>query len=179
MHPDITEVLLSEEQIRQRVSELGAEISADYAGEDVVVVSVLRGAAIFGADLVRALDVPVEMDFIAASSYGDSHQSSGEIRITKDLSGSIEGKHVVIVEDILDTGLTLRYLEDELSARGPKSIAVAVFLRKEGAQKVDVNCKYVGFACPDGFIVGYGLDYAQRYRNLPYVGLLNPDVYQK
>ena len=116
MHPDITEVLLSEEQIRQRVSELGAEISADYAGEDVVVVSVLRGAAIFGADLVRALDVPVEMDFIAASSYGDSHQSSGEIRITKDLSGSIEGKHVVIVEDILDTGLTLRYLQS--SQRG-------------------------------------------------------------
>ena len=178
LHPDISEVVLTEEQIKARVAELGAQITADYAGEDLVVVSVLRGAAIYMADLVRAIDMDVEMDFMAVSSYGDGVTSSGVINVTKDLSSSIEGKNVLIAEDILDTGQTLAYLIEMLRARNPKSITVAAFLKKDGTQKVDVDCKYVGFACPDGFIVGYGLDYAEHYRNLPYIGILKPSVYE-
>jgi len=178
MHEDVTRILFSADDLNERVSELGSQIAADYAGKDLVVVSVLRGAAIFMADLVRAIDLPLEMDFMAVSSYGSDVKSSGVVKVVKDLSSSIEGKHVLIAEDVLDSGLTLRYVLDMLAERGPASLEVAALFRKEGAQKVDVPCKYTGFACPNEFIVGYGLDYAEIYRNLPYVGVLDPRVYE-
>lgn len=178
MHEDVTRILFSEEQLKQRVAELGAQIAADYAGKDLVVVSVLRGAAIFMADLVRAMDLPLEMDFMAVSSYGAAAKTSGRVRIIKDLSSDIAGRHVLIAEDILDSGLTLSHLVQMLQQRNPASVEIAALLHKEGAQKVDIACKYVGFSCPNEFIVGYGLDYAEAYRNLPYIGVLDPHVYQ-
>lgn len=178
MHDDVQRVLITQEQISERVAQMGKQIAADYSGEPVLVVSVLKGAAIFMADLVRAIDAPVEMDFMAVSSYGSSHESSGVVRIIKDLTTPLEGRHVLIAEDVLDSGLTLSYLIKMLKSRNPKSVEVAAFLLKEGAQKAPVDCKYVGFTCPDEFLVGYGLDYAERYRNLPYVGVLDPKVYQ-
>ncbi len=174
MYEDIQEVLLTQEQIQARVAQMGAQITVDYADrQPLVVISVLKGAAIFMADLVRAIELPLEMDFMAVSSYGMSATSSGTVEIVKDLSAPIEGKHVLIAEDILDSGLTLDFLVKELSARKP-----ATLLRKQGAQKTELACAYVGFDCPDEFIVGYGLDYAERYRNLPCVGALKPEVYQ-
>lgn len=179
MHPDIEEILFTEEQLQARVKELGAQITADYADRagNLVVVGVLRGAAIYMADLVRSIELPLEMDFMAVSSYGNSTKSSGRVNIIKDLSSSIEGKDVIIAEDILDSGLTLAYLEKTLLPRNPNSIEIATLFLKEGAQKVDITSKYVGFDCPNAFIVGYGLDYAERYRNLPYIGVLKPEVY--
>lgn len=179
MHPDLTKVLYSEEDIQQRVKEMGQQITQDYkdADGDVVVISVLRGAAIYMADLVRSIELPIEMDFMAVSSYGSSHQSSGVVRVIKDLSSDIADKHVIIAEDILDSGLTLNYLIRMLGSRKPKSISVAALLLKEGTQKADIECKYVGFTCPPEFIVGYGLDYDERYRNLPYIGVLDPKMY--
>ncbi len=176
-HPDITEVVLSEQQLKERVAQMGSQIAQDYAGKDLVVVTILRGGAIFATDLVRAIDLPLELDFMAVSSYGNSTTSSGRVRILKDLSSSIEGKHVLIAEDILDTGITLSHLIAVLGHRNPASIEIAALLKKQGTQKVDISCKYVGFDCPDAFIVGYGLDYAERYRNLPYIGVLDPKVY--
>lgn len=179
MDEDVREVLFSRGQIQERVAQLGAQITADYAdSRQLVVISVLKGAAIFMADLVRAIDLPVEMDFMAVSSYGNEAKSSGVVRIVKDLSTTIEGKDVLIAEDILDSGLTLDYLMRTLSSRNPASIEVVTLLCKRGAQKVDLACRYVGFDCPDEFIVGYGLDYAERYRNLGYVGVLKPEIYQ-
>ena len=179
MHPDITRVLYTSEQISLRVRELGAEITADYAdATDLIVVSVLRGAAIYMSDLVRAIDLPLEMDYMAVSSYGAASKSSGVVRIIKDLSSHIAGRDVIIAEDILDSGLTLKYLTKTLRSRDPKSLEIAALLRKEGAQKTDIDCRYVGFDCPDEFLVGYGLDYAERYRNLPSIGVLDPRVYQ-
>jgi len=178
MHPDIESVIISEEQIDERVRELGAEISRDYAGETVLLVAVLRGAAIFLADLSRAITVPVELDFMAVSSYGSSTKSSGVVRILKDLDEQIEGRHVIVVEDILDTGLTLKYLLKNLASRKPASLEVVTLLNKEGKQRVPISCKYSGFSVPDVFVVGYGLDFAERYRNLPYVGVLKPSAYQ-
>ena len=179
MHPDVTKVLYSEEQIQQRVKELGQQITQDYADKEggIIVISVLRGAAIYMADLVRAIELPIEMDFMAVSSYGSSHQSSGVVRVIKDLSSDIKGKHVIIAEDILDSGLTLNYLIRMLGSRNPANIEVAALLLKEGTQKADISCKYVGFNVPSEFIVGYGLDYDERYRNLPYIGVLYPAVY--
>ncbi len=177
MHPDLTEVLFSEEALHQRVHEMGEQITKDYAGSDLIVVSVLRGAAIYMADLVREIQLPLEMDFMAVSSYGASTKSSGVVRIIKDLSSHIEGRDVLIAEDIIDSGLTLKYLIKTFESRHPKSIEVAALLRKEGVQQADIDCKYVGFECPNAFIVGYGLDYAERYRNLPYIGVLDPRVY--
>jgi len=177
MHPDIHRIVLTEEQIAERVRELGAEISANYAGETVLLVAVLRGAALFIADLSRSMTVPVEIDFMAVSSYGSSTKSSGVVRIIKDLDETIEGRHVIVVEDILDTGLTLKYLLRNLASRGPKSLEVVTLLSKEGKQRVPISCKYVGFDVPDEFVVGYGLDYAEHYRNLPYIGVLKPEVY--
>ncbi|MGN0038472.1 MAG: hypoxanthine phosphoribosyltransferase [Coriobacteriales bacterium] len=177
MNEDVQRVLITREQISGKVAELGARITADYQGEQLLVVSVLKGAAIFMADLVRAIDLPVEMDFMAVSSYGSSHESSGVVRVIKDLNTPVEGRHVLIAEDVLDSGLTLNYVVKMLKSRNPKSIEVAAFLVKEGAQKAAVECKYTGFACPDEYLVGYGLDYAERYRNLPYVGVLDPRVY--
>lgn len=178
MNEDVREVLFAQEQIQARIAQMGAQITADYAGKQLVVISVLKGAAIFMADLVRAIDLGLEMDFMAVSSYGMAAQTSGDVRITKDLGCSVEGKDVLIAEDILDSGLTLDCLLRELSGRKPASLEVAALLRKRGAQKVDVKCRYVGFECPDEFIVGYGLDYAEHYRNLPYVGVLRQEVYQ-
>ena len=179
MHPDLTRVLYTPEQISERVRELGAEITADYAdATDLIVVSVLRGAAIYMADLVRAIDLPLEMDYMAVSSYGAASKSSGVVRIIKDLSSHIAGRDVIIAEDILDSGLTLKYLTKTLRSRDPKSLEIAALLKKRGAQKTDIDCRYVGFDCPDEFLVGYGLDYAERYRNLPCIGVLDPRVYQ-
>lgn len=178
MNEDIQRVLITQEQIREKVAEMGAQITADYQDEQLLVVSVLKGAAIFMADLVRAIELPVEMDFMAVSSYGSSHESSGVVRVIKDLNTPVEGRHVLIAEDVLDSGLTLNYVVKMLKSRKPKSIEVAAFLVKEGAQKAPVTCRYEGFACPDEFLVGYGLDYAERYRNLPYVGVLDPAVYR-
>jgi hypoxanthine phosphoribosyltransferase len=177
MHPDLTKILYQEKEIQTRVTELGEQITKDYEGKDIVLVSVLRGGAIFMADLARKINLPLEMDFMAVSSYGSSATSSGHVTILKDLSSSIEGKHVIIAEDILDTGLTLEYLIRILKERKPLSIQIAAFMKKEGAQKVEVPCKYVGFDCPNEFVVGYGLDYAEKYRNLPYVGILSPEIY--
>jgi hypoxanthine phosphoribosyltransferase len=178
MHPDVESIIISEEDIRSRIAELGAEISRDYAGQSVLLVAVLRGAALFIADLSREITVPVELDFMAVSSYGSSTKSSGVVRILKDLDELIEGKHVLVVEDILDTGLTLKYLLKNLASRKPASLEVVTLLSKEGKQRVPISCKYIGFTVPDEFVVGYGLDFAERYRNLPYIGVLRPSAYQ-
>ncbi len=175
-HPDLDRVLFSEEDIRTRVAEMGAQITEDYAGKSIVVISVLRGAAIFMADLVREIHLPVEMDYMAISSYGNGMKSSGVVRILKDLTSQIEGRHVLIAEDILDSGLTLRYLMKNLESREPASIQVATLLRKDTPNQANINCKYIGFECPDEFIVGYGLDYEERYRNLACIGVLKPEV---
>lgn len=179
MQQDVQEVLFTQEQIQERVAQLGEQIARDYAGKgQLVVISVLKGASIFMSDLVRAIDLPLEMDFMAVSSYGNAAKTSGVVQIAKDLQSSIEGKHVLIAEDILDSGLTLDYLMRTLSERNPASLEIATLLHKRDAQRVELDCKYVGFECPNEFIVGFGLDYAERYRNLPFIGVLKPEVYQ-
>lgn len=178
MHEDVQEVLFTQEQIQNRVARMGAEITTHYAeSEQLVAISILKGASIFMADLVRTIDFPLEMDFMAVSSYGNAAKTSGVVQITKDLQAPIEGKDVLIVEDILDSGLTLDYLMRVLSERNPASIEIATLLLKRGKQKVELDCRFVGFDCPDEFIVGYGLDYAERYRNLPWIGVLKPEIY--
>ena len=178
MHPDVEEILFSQEEIASMVTRLGAQISEDYKGKDLVLIAVLRGAVVFMGDLMRAIDNPLAIDFMAVSSYGDGAKSSGVVRIIKDLDIDIKGRDVLIVEDILDSGLTLKYLMKNLSSRKPASLEVCTFLWKdvEGKQAA-VNPKYVGTHCPDAFVVGYGLDFAEHYRNLPYVGVLKPEVY--
>jgi hypoxanthine phosphoribosyltransferase len=179
IHEDISGVILSEEQIQERVRELGAQIQLDYAdsSKPLLLVAVLRGAALFVADLARAIEGKVEIDFMAVSSYGSSTKSSGVVRILKDLDEDIEGRHVLVIEDILDTGLTLKYLLRNLASRKPASLEVVTLLQKEGKQQVPIDCKYIGFTVPDEFVVGYGLDYAEKYRNLPYIGVLKPAIY--
>jgi hypoxanthine phosphoribosyltransferase len=177
MHPDLEHIVLTEEQIRQRVVELGTQISADYGDEPILLIAVLRGAALFVADLARSISSPVELDFMAVSSYGSSTKSSGVVRIIKDLDEGIEDRHVLVIEDILDTGLTLKYLLKNLASRRPRSLEVCTLLSKQGKQRVPISCKYIGFDVPDEFVVGYGLDYVERYRNLPYVGVLKPAIY--
>ncbi|MHB1017294.1 MAG: hypoxanthine phosphoribosyltransferase [Coriobacteriia bacterium] len=179
IHDDIDHVIISEEEIGARVRELGAQIGRRYAGGDrpLLLVAVLRGAALFVGDLSRAIEAPVELDFMAVSSYGSSTKSSGVVRILKDLDEDIEGRDVLVVEDILDTGLTLKYLLRNLASRKPKSLEVVTLLSKEGKQQVPIECAYVGFSVPDEFVVGYGLDYAERYRNLPYIGVLKREIY--
>ncbi len=174
---DLTSTLLSEEQIQHRLGELAAEIQADYAGRDLLVVGVLKGAVMLMADLVRALDRHVAMDWMAISSYGSGTASSGVVRILKDLDTDITGKHVLIAEDIIDTGLTLSWLVANLQSRRPASVNICTLLRKPDAQRMAVEVKYVGFDIPDEFVVGYGLDYAERYRNLRSIGTLAPHVY--
>ena len=173
----IEEVLLSEEAIAERVRELGVRISLDYQGRDLLVVGVLRGVALFMGDLIREIQLPLEIDYMAISSYGSSTKSSGVVRILKDLDADINGRHVLLVEDVLDTGLTLSWLVRNLSSRGPASVEVLTLLRKPDAIKVDVRPRYVGFDIPNEFVVGYGLDYAERFRNLRCVGTLAPHVY--
>jgi hypoxanthine phosphoribosyltransferase len=177
LHPDVESVLVSEEQISQKIAALAARIDADYEGREVVLVGVLKGAVMVMADLARALSVPVSMEFMAVSSYGSATSSSGVVRILKDLDRDITDCDVLVVEDIIDSGLTLSWLLRNLRARHPRSVEVVAMLRKPEAAQVDVPVKYMGFDIPSVFVVGYGLDYAQRYRELPYVGTLRPEVY--
>lgn len=174
---DITKVLVTEEQIAKRVNELALEIDSAYAGKDVFLVGVLKGAVMFMADLSRAIQIPVSMDWMAVSSYGSGTQSSGVVRILKDLDADVLGRHVLIVEDIIDSGLTLSWLKSNLSARGAASVEVVALLRKPDAAKVEVEVMLVGFDIPNEFVVGYGLDYDERYRTLKDVGVLAPAVY--
>ncbi len=178
MGDDLERVLLSEEQLHGRLDEMAAQIDADYAGEKLLLVGVLKGAVMVMADLARRLHGNVEMDWMAVSSYGSGTKSSGVVRILKDLDTDLIGRHVLIVEDIIDSGLTLSWLLSNLRSRGPASVEIATMLRKPEAAKVEVPVKYVGFDIPTEFVVGYGLDYAERYRNLPFVGTLAPHVYQ-
>ena len=173
----IEETLYSGEQIAARVTELGAEISRDYMGLDPLLVGVLRGVAVFIGDLVRAIPAPLDLDFMAISSYGTATRSSGVVRILKDLDENITGRHVLVVEDIIDTGLTLSYLMRQLLERRPASVEICTLLDKPARRLAEVPVKYVGFTIPDKFVVGYGLDYAQKYRNLPFLGILKPEVY--
>jgi hypoxanthine phosphoribosyltransferase len=166
-------ILVGEEDLDRRIRELGAEISRDYAGKDLVLLGILKGAVLFLSDLVRQIEVQAEVDFMAVASYGSATKSSGVVQILKDLEGPIEGRDVLIVEDIVDTGLTLRYLQETLQGRNPRSLEVCALLSKPEAQVIEVEVKYVGFEIPNEFVVGYGLDYQQRYRGLPYVGVLN------
>ena len=173
--PAIGEVLVSTDELERRVGELGAEISRDYEGRDLVMIGVLKGAVLFLADLMRRLTVPCEIDFIAVSSYGSSTDSSGVVRILKDLEAPIEGRDVLIVEDIIDSGLTLQYLLRNLRARNPGTLEVCALLTKPERRRVELPIRYLGFEIPNRFVIGYGLDYAQRYRNLSYVAVLNEE----
>ena len=175
--PEIERVLYTEDEIAAKVAELAEEVDADYHGREILLVGVLKGAVMFMADLARALRTPVSMEFMAVSSYGSSTSSSGVVRILKDLDRDIVDKHVLVVEDIIDSGLTLSWLLRNMGSRGPASVQVCALLRKPEAQKVDVPVRYVGFDIPDEFVVGYGLDYGELYRNLRYVGVLKPEVY--
>jgi hypoxanthine phosphoribosyltransferase len=177
LHPDIEAVLVSESQIADKVAELAEQIDRDYADREVVLVGVLKGAVMVMADLARALSVPTSMEFMAVTSYGSSTSSSGVVRILKDLDRDITGCHVLVVEDIIDSGLTLSWLLRNIRSRQPASVEVVALLRKPEAAQVDVPVTYMGFDIPSVFVVGYGLDYAQRYRGLPYVGTLRPEVY--
>jgi hypoxanthine phosphoribosyltransferase len=172
----VEQVLIEDDRLQERIVELGEEISANYAGRDLLLVGVLKGAVFFMADLMRRLTVPCEIDFMAISSYGESTDSSGVVRILKDLDLSIEGRHVLIVEDIIDSGLTLSYLVRTLQAREPASLEVCALMTKPARREIDVEVRYVGFEIPNRFVIGYGLDFAERYRNLPYVAVLHPDL---
>jgi hypoxanthine phosphoribosyltransferase len=174
---DLVEVLFTEEQIRQRLAELAAEVERDYEGEDLLIVGVLKGAVMVMADLARTFERHVEMDWMAVSSYGSGTKSSGVVRILKDLDTDINGRHVLIVEDIIDTGLTLSWLVSNLNSRGPASVEICALLRKPDALQMTVDVKYVGYDIPNAFVVGYGLDYDERYRNLRCIGTLAPAVY--
>jgi hypoxanthine phosphoribosyltransferase len=174
---DLVSILFTEEQIHARLAELAAEVEKDYEGKDILLVGVLRGAVMVMADLARSFHRHVEMDWMAISSYGSGTKSSGVVRILKDLDGDIHGKHVLIVEDIIDSGLTLSWLMSNLVSREPASVEVCTLLRKPEAAQVDVPVRYVGFDIPSEFVIGYGLDYAERYRNVPFVGTLAPHVY--
>ena len=175
--PDIDHVLLSEEQIRAKIVELATTIATDYAGREVLLVGVLKGAVLFMSDFARALRLPTQMEFMAVSSYGSSTSSSGVVRILKDLDRDISGMDVLVLEDILDSGLTLSWLLKNLGGRQPASLEVCTLLRKPDAVKVDVPVRYVGFDIPNEFVIGYGLDFAERYRDLPYIATLKPEVY--
>lgn len=177
MHDDIEEILISEQALQERIRELGAQIALDYADRNLLLVGILKGAVMFMADLMRALPIPLEMDFMAISSYGSSTESSGVVRLLKDLDEPIQGKDVLIVEDIIDSGLTLLYLNENLQRRSPASLRVCTLLDKEKARMKVLVPHYIGFRIPERFVVGYGLDYAQRYRNLPYIGVLKPEIY--
>ena len=179
MHMKDVEIMYPEAEVRDKIKKLGNEIAADYAGEEILVVGILKGAVIFLSDLVREIDLPLQFDFMEVSSYGTSTVSSGEVRILKDLSYSLEGKNVLVVEDIIDTGLTLNYISGILRKRGPKSLKLCCLLDKPSRRKVDIKPDYVGFSIEDHFIVGWGLDYAGYYRNYPAICILNPSVYEK
>lgn len=178
MHKDIAEILYTEETLKTAVQELGRQISEDYKDKNLFMVSVLKGSLVFMADLMRSVTVPCSIDFLSVSSYGNSTKSSGEVRVIKDLDCPLENKDLLIVEDILDSGITLSYLKKMLAARGPRSIKICTLLDKPDHRRANIVADYRCFVIPDAFIVGYGLDYAERYRNLPYVGILKPEVYE-
>lgn len=177
LREDIASVLVTEQQINEEIARLGRQLVADYAGKDLLLVGVLKGALMFMVDLARAVDLPLTLDFMAVASYGASTETSGIVRILKDLDSSIEGKHVLIVEDIIDSGLTLNYILDTLRTRNPASLRVCTLLNKQGRRRVAVPIDYICFEIPDEFVVGYGLDFNQIYRNLPFVGVLKPEAY--
>lgn len=177
MHDDVKEVLFTVEELEKRVKELGEQISGDYQGKELLVIGVLKGANVFLADLVRRIGLPLEIDFIAAASYGSSTESSGVVRLLKDLDYPIENRHVLLVEDLIDTGLTLHYLAENLKARQPASFQICTLLDKPERRKVSMEVDYKGFDIPDEFIVGYGIDFNQKYRNLSYIATLKPEVY--
>lgn len=172
MEKDIERVLIPEEEIQRRVQELGSQLAEEYAGRNLLLLGVLKGAVVFLVDLARAIDLPLQIDFMAVSSYGASTESSGVVRILKDLDSAVDGRDILVVEDIIDTGLTLRYILENLSMRNPASVKVCALLIKTKARPEGIRADYVGFQIPDEFVVGYGLDYADLYRNLPYVGIL-------
>ena len=178
-HSDIQSVLISEEALAAKVAEMGQAISRDFAGKKLIVIGVLKGSGVFMSDLIRQITIPVEMDFMAVSSYGAGVKTTGVVKILKDLDRLIEGYDVLVVEDILDSGMTLSYLTEMLRDRNPASIHIATLLDKPERRKVEIKPDYVGFTIPDEFVVGYGLDYAELYRSLPYVGILDPKVYTK
>jgi hypoxanthine phosphoribosyltransferase len=177
VHDDVKEVLFTAEELEKRVKELGEQISGDYQGKELLVIGVLKGANVFLADLVRRIGLPLEIDFIAAASYGSSTESSGVVRLLKDLDYPIENRHVLLVEDLIDTGLTLHYLAENLKARQPASFQICTLLDKPERRKVSMEVGYKGFDIPDEFIVGYGIDFNQKYRNLSYIATLKPEVY--
>ncbi len=174
---DIERVFFSEEELKARVKELGAKITQDYDGKSPIFIGVLKGSFVFMADLMRAVRTYCDIDFMAVSSYGSGTVTTGAVKINKDLSYNVEGRHIIIIEDILDSGVTLSYLKRYIEARKPASVAICTLLDKPARRKADISPDYVGFECPDAFIVGYGLDYAERYRNLPYIGVLKPEIY--
>jgi hypoxanthine phosphoribosyltransferase len=177
IHDDVSEILLSEEQIGERVTQLGRELVSAFADRDPVLVSVLKGSLVFLADLMRAMEMPVSIDLMEVSSYGAGTETSGQVRIIKDLSQPIAGRHVIVVEDIIDTGLTLNYLLRYLADKGPASVSIVCLLDKPARRLAEVPIDFRGFTIPDRFVIGYGLDYDERYRNLPYIGVLKPSVY--
>ncbi len=178
IHEDVERVLISAEELDAKVSELAERISRDYAGKTVLVITLLKGGVMFAVDLMRKLTVPVEIDFMSVSSYGASSKSSGIVKVEKDLDNSIKGKDVLLVEDIIDSGLTLNYVRELLLGREPASLRICTILDKPSRRKTEVKVDYTGFEIPDEFVIGYGLDYAQKHRNLPYVGILKRSVYE-
>ena len=179
MQDDILKVLLSQQEIADKVCEIGKQITKDYEGKNLLMVSVLKGSVVFMSDLMRAIDIPCQIDFMMVSSYGAGVKTSGVVKIMKDLDTPLEGRDLIIVEDILDSGKTLHYLKGMLGERHPKSIRIATLLDKPDRREAPITADYVGFVVPDQFIVGYGLDYAEKYRNLPYIGVLKPEIYEK
>ncbi|NLI89707.1 MAG: hypoxanthine phosphoribosyltransferase [Epulopiscium sp.] len=178
MRNDIEKILISEDEISRKTKEIGRQISKEYKGKEVLVVGILKGSSVFMSDLIREIDIPLQIDYMVVSSYGTSTQSSGVVRIEKDLQHSIEGKHIIIVEDIVDTGLTLAYIKKILTGRNPSSIKICTLLDKPARREKNVDIDYAGFEVPDEFIVGYGIDYAEYYRNLPFIGALKRSVYE-
>lgn len=174
---DIKEILLNEEELNKKVKEIGKKISEDYKGKDLILIGVLKGSVVFMADLMKEINIPCNMDFMAVSSYGNSSETTGVVRILKDLDFEIENRDVLIVEDIIDSGVTLKYLVDYLKGRKPASIEIVCLLNKQERRQADIDVKYIGFDVPDYFLVGYGLDYAEKYRNLPYIAILEEKVY--
>ncbi|MGL5151989.1 MAG: hypoxanthine phosphoribosyltransferase [Clostridium sp.] len=179
MREDIKEVLFTEEVLQQRITEIAEKINEEYRGKQLLVVGVLKGSVLFAADLIKKITIPCEIDFMAVSSYGNSTETSGVVRILKDLDHSIENKHILLVEDIVDSGVTLSYLLKYLQARKASSIEIVSLLNKPARRRAEIDVKYIGFDVPDEFIVGYGIDYAEKYRNLPYIGILKREVYEK
>ena len=179
LEQDVDRVLITEQQLKERIGEMGRQIAADYAGKPLTIVGILKGAAIFFADLARAIDLPLQMDFMSVSSYGNGTTSSGVVKIIKDLDADVTGRHILLVEDIIDTGSTLAYLKDYLGNRGAESVKICALLDKPTRRERAVPVDYMGFTMPDEFLIGYGVDYAENYRNLPYVASLSRSVYEK